>query len=162
MLVGFSISNYKSFKDTQSISFIASKITRHKEHMAIKGNKKILKSGLVFGANAGGKSNLIKAVRFSREIIVHGLEKVNLNKSHFRIAEDAFENPGVFEYRIIVGEKEYSYGIVISYFKKEIVSEWLVQIDGKGNETYLFNRDMDENNISHAVSELDYTNAEEK
>lgn len=162
MLVGFSVSNYKSFKDTQSISFIASKITRHKEHMMMKGNKKILKSGLVFGANAGGKSNLIKAVRFSREIIVNGLDKVNLNKSHFRIAEEAYRNPGVFEYRIIVGDKEYSYGIVVSYLNKGILSEWLVQIDRKGNETYLFNRNVDENNISHAVSEIDYDNMEEK
>ncbi len=36
MLVGFSVSNYKSFKETQSISFVASKITRHKEHVVIK------------------------------------------------------------------------------------------------------------------------------
>ena len=85
MLVGFSVSNYKSFKETQSISFVASKITRHKEHVAIRNNRRILKSGLIFGANAGGKSNLVKAIRFSREIIVNGLDHVNLNKRYFRI-----------------------------------------------------------------------------
>ena len=36
MLVGFAVSNYKSFKDEQRISFEASKITRHKAHVAIR------------------------------------------------------------------------------------------------------------------------------
>ena len=83
MLVGFSVSNYKSFKQTQKISFEASKVIRHKNHVTIKNNKRILKSGLIFGANAGGKSNLVKAIRFSREIILNGLDRVNLSKSHF-------------------------------------------------------------------------------
>ncbi len=75
MLVGFSVSNYKSFKDGQKISFEASKIVRHKSHVAVKKNKRILKSGLIFGANAGGKSNLVKAIQLSREIVVSGLDK---------------------------------------------------------------------------------------
>jgi len=162
MLVGFSVNNYKSFQDAQSISFVASKIARHKAHVAVKGNKKILKSGLIFGANASGKSNLVKAVHFSKEIILNGLDKVNLNKSHFRIVKDAYKLPGVFEYRIMVGNNEYSYGIAISYSDKEIMGEWLVRIDDKNNETCLFNRELDENNISHTLSEIDYVSVEEK
>lgn len=87
MLIGFSVSNYKSFEDTQSISFVASKISRHKQHIAMTRNRKILKSGLIFGANAGGKSNLISAVDFSRVIILQGLERVDLNKRYFRITK---------------------------------------------------------------------------
>ena len=74
MLIGFSVSNYKSFKEPQKISFVASKITRHKEHVTVKNNKRILKSGLIFGANAGGKSNLVNAIHFSKEIIINGLD----------------------------------------------------------------------------------------
>ena len=113
MLVGFSVSNYKSFKETQSISFVASKITRHKEHVVIKKNRRILKSGLIFGANAGGKSNFVKAIRFSREIIINGLDHVNLSKSYFRIINEMYTVPGVFEYRIMIGDMEYSYGLEI-------------------------------------------------
>ena len=138
MLVGFAVSNYKSFKDEQRISFEASKITRHKAHVAIKRNKRILKSGLIFGANAGGKSNLVKAIRFSREIVLRGLDKVNLSKSHFRIEGDMYKQPGIFEYRIIVGDFEYSYGIAISYLDKTILSEWLIRIENSGKEIYLF------------------------
>lgn len=162
MLVGFAVSNYKSFKDEQRISFEASKITRHKSHVLVKKNKKILKSGLIFGANAGGKSNLVKAVQFSREIILNGLDRVNLNKCHFRIEDEMYKQPGIFEYRIIVGEYEYSYGIAISYSNKVILSEWLIRIEHSGKEIYLFNREFDDNNISHAESEIELTNVEEK
>ncbi len=162
MLIGFSVSNYKSFKEGQKISFEASKITRHKSHVAINRKKRILKSGLIFGANAGGKSNLVKAIQFSREIILNGLEKVNLSKSHFRIDPDMYKQPGIFEYRIVVGESEYSYGIAISYFYKTILSEWLIRIDSLGKEIYLFNREVDENNISHAESEVEYSSMDEK
>ena len=161
MLVGFAVSNYKSFNDEQRISFEASKITRHKAHVAIKRNKRILKSGLIFGANAGGKSNLVKAIRFSREIVLRGLDKVNLSKSHFRIEGDMYKQPGIFEYRIIVGDFEYSYGIAISYLDKTI-SEWLIRIENSGKEIYLFNREVDDNNVSHAESEAEYTSTEEK
>lgn len=161
MLIGFSVSNYKSFKEIQKISFIASKITRHKSHITIKNNKRILKSGLIFGANAGGKSNLVNAICFSREIIINGLDKVNLNKSYFRIENNMYKEPGVFEYRIMVDDKEYSYGLVISYFDKIILSEWLIEISPNGEETYIFNRDIDDN-ISHAESEIDFLNTEER
>ena len=48
MLVGFSVSNYKSFKDGQTISFEASKIVRHKSHVAVKKNKRILNFFVIF------------------------------------------------------------------------------------------------------------------
>lgn len=161
MLIGFSVSNYKSFKEPQKISFAASKITRHKEHITVKNNKRILKSGLIFGANAGGKSNLVNAIHFSREIIINGLDKVNLNKSYFRIESNMYKAPGVFEYRIMLGDVEYSYGLVISYIDKIILSEWLIKMSSNGDETYIFNREVDQN-ISHAESEIDYQNMEEK
>jgi hypothetical protein len=162
MLVGFSVSNYKSFKEGQKISFEASKITRHKSHVAVNRKKRILKSGLIFGANAGGKSNLVKAIQFSREIVLNGLDKVNLSKSHFRIDDDMYKHPGIFEYRIVVGQLEYSYGIAISYSNKIILSEWLIRIDDSGKEIYLFNREVDENNISHAESEVEYSSMDER
>lgn len=162
MLMGFSVSNYKSFKDTQQISFLASKIVRHKSHVALRGTKRILKGGLIFGANAGGKSNLVTAISFSREIITRGLDAVNLNKNHFRIAEGMYKQPGVFEYRVMVNGREYSYGLVISYAEKIILSEWLLRMEPDGTEVYLYNREVDDDGISHAESEIEYASMEER
>lgn len=154
MLVGFSVQNFKSFKETQSISFMASKVTRHKRHVLNISEKRILKSGLIFGANASGKSNLVEAIDFSRKIITEGLDKVDLSKKHFRISQDAHKEPGVFDYRIIVNNIVYSYGIVVSYDKKEIIAEWLVRIEKNGKEIFLFNRQVDNNGNSNIETEI--------
>lgn len=163
MFIGFSVSNYLSFKTAQTISMVASKVARHKEHILNGNGKKILKTGLIYGANAGGKSNFIKAIDFSRDIILDGLDEVDLNKKYFRISGDGYKVPGVFEYRLMTHTgKEYSYGIAISYAKKVILSEWLIRIEKNGTETYIFNRDMDENGINFAESEIKMKDTEEK
>lgn len=154
MLIGFSVSNYRSFNSQQTISLVASKVARHKEHIAEIGDRKILKSSLIFGANAGGKTNLIRAINFSRNIILEGLDSVNLNKKHFRIKQDAYNQPGIFEYRMMIGGKEYSYGIVISYAKAVILSEWLVRIEKSGKEVEIFNRNVDEAGKSEVTTDI--------
>ena len=163
MFVGFSVSNYLSFKTTQTISMAASKVARHKEHILNGNGKKILKTGLIYGANASGKSNLVKAIDFSRDIILNGLDEVDLNKKYFRICGEGYKTPGVFEYRLITYTgKEYSYGIAISYAEKAILSEWLIRIEKNGTETYIFNRDIDENGINFTESEIRIKDTEEK
>ncbi|SKA65392.1 hypothetical protein SAMN02745111_01087 [Eubacterium uniforme] len=162
MLVGFSVGNYKSFKNRQSISFEASKIVRHKNHVSIESNKRLLKSALIFGANASGKSNFIEAIDISRLMIIGGLDRINLNKCHFRISKEMYNQPAIFEYRMIIDEVEYSYGIVISYVNKSIISEWLVRFEKNGKETYIFNREVDSNNVCKSITELKFTNDKQK
>lgn len=162
MFIGFSVSNFLSFKTTQTMSMIASKVARHKQHILMGNGKKVLKTGLIYGANAGGKSNFIKAIDFSRDIILGGLEQVDLNKKYFRIDTSNYKVPGVFEYRLMTQSgKEYSYGIVISYAEKEIISEWLIRIEKNGSETFVFNRDINEDGENITESEIKYENREE-
>lgn len=162
MFIGFSVSNFLSFKTTQTMSMIASKVARHKQHILMENGKKVLKTGLIYGANAGGKSNFIKAIDFSRDIILEGLEQVDLNKKYFRIDTSNYKVPGVFEYRLMTQSgKEYSYGIAISYAEKEIISEWLIRIEKNGSETFVFNRDINEDGENITESEIKYENREE-
>ena len=163
MFIGFSVSNFLSFKSPQTMSMMASKVARHKEHILNGNGKKILKTGLIYGANAGGKRNFIKAIDFSRDIILDGLEEVDLNRKYFRINKEGYRQPGVFEYRLITqSKKEYSYGIAISYAAKEIISEWLVRIEKNGSETCIFNRDIDESGENFTFSEVTHKNEAEK
>lgn len=163
MFIGFSVSNFLSFKSPQTMSMMASKVARHKEHILNGNGKKILKTGLIYGANAGGKSNFIKAIDFSRDIILDGLEEVDLNRKYFRINKEGYRQPGVFEYRLITqSKKEYSYGIAISYAAKEIISEWLVRIEKNCSETCIFNRDIDESGENFTFSEVTHKNEAEK
>lgn len=154
MLIGFSVSNYRSFYKSQHISMLAGKMTRHKDHVFQAGNRKILKNALIFGANAGGKSNLIEAVDFSRGMILYGLDQVDLGKQYFRIEQGAYHQPGVFEYRIFTNGKEYSYGLAVSYDQGEILAEWLIRMEENGKEICIFNREVDGEGISHVESEV--------
>ena len=154
MLRGFSVTNFKSFNQLQSISMAASKIVRHQDHIREVSEKKILKSALIFGANAGGKSNLIRAVDFSRDIVLSGLESVDLSGQFFRIDSENYHKPGVFEYNLLVGGREYSYGIAISYDKQEVISEWLVRLLKNGREFVIFNRNTEEDGTSTVETDI--------
>ncbi len=154
MLIGFSVSNFRSFNASQSISFRPSKIARHKNHVYEAGGKKILKSALIYGANAGGKSNLIKAIDFSKNIILNGTDSANLNKMNFRLSPDSYTTPGTFQYQLLAGGQEYSYGIALSYSKSEIISEWLIRIDKNKNEFVIFDRNIDENGNSAVETDI--------
>ena len=113
MLVGFSLQNYKSFKETQSLSMVAAKHTRHKNHLKTLNNRNVLTAAAVYGANASGKSNLCSAMTFSKRVMEGGFSNMNLNKSYFRLDPDWTNKPGVFEYRIAVNSHEYEYGLAV-------------------------------------------------
>src|SRR5688572_3876232 len=75
MLIRFSVENFLSFKDEVELSMIAGKQRNHPEHL-ISDEKRgisLLKSAVIYGANASGKSNLIKAMAFAKQQIVEGL-----------------------------------------------------------------------------------------
>lgn len=154
MLIGFSVSNFRSFDTTQSISFRPSKIVRHKNHVIEAEGNKVLRSALVYGANAGGKSNLIKAVDFSRNIIINGVDSVSLGKMNFRLSDDSYNTPATFQYQLIAGGREYSYGIALSYSKAEILSEWLIRIDKNNKEFVIFDRNIGDDGISTVGTDI--------
>ena len=74
MLISYSISNFLSFDSAQKISMIAGTTKMKADHYVIKNNLKILKFAEIFGANASGKSNLIKAIGFFKKIIIEGIK----------------------------------------------------------------------------------------
>jgi len=68
MLIRFSCENFSSFRDEIEFSMLAGRSRQHPEHI-VSDNKrdglKILKSAIVYGANASGKSNLVKACQIA-------------------------------------------------------------------------------------------------
>lgn len=72
MILELKIKNFLSFKNEVTFSFEATAEKTHKEHFVFKqpDGIEILKMAMVYGANASGKSNLVNAFDFLREIIV--------------------------------------------------------------------------------------------
>jgi len=139
MLIRFNVENFMSFNEKTEFSLIANKERRHPSHV-VKGNGvNILKSSVVYGANASGKTNLVKAIDFSRRVITKGIEKLNPVDCHFRLKKDNLKKPSIFNYEIKCGNKYYSYGFATQLNELKIIEEWLYEI-GNNKEKKIFER----------------------
>lgn len=157
MLIRFTVENYRSFNERQVFSMAAGKHTRHKEQVVVTNGKRLLKAGVVFGANASGKSNLIKAINFGKNVALKGIKNNMTMNRHFRIDPIAINRPGVFQYDFLSNGHIYSYGFAISYTKNIFLSEWLYLCDDK-KEICIFDRAEGE----RISTDLSFTNAEDE
>ena len=76
MIVNFSIQNFGSIKDKQTLSFEAD-TSEHLEdaYVVHTAGKRLLKLALIYGANASGKTTVLKALDFLRNLVVNPKEK---------------------------------------------------------------------------------------
>lgn len=145
MLIRFVVKNFLSYRDQTVFSMAAGKASSHGGHVCECDGRRLLRSSFVFGANAGGKSGLVKAIDFSRRMVVDGVSTTNMDKLHFRIT-DTPDTVGTFQYDIFTDGKFYSYGFAIDYAKSYIVDEWLYRTAGAA-ETCVFHRRRDEKGV---------------
>lgn len=159
MLVRFAVENFMSFKDRQVFSMAAGKATRHDNHIAKIKGKRILKGGFLFGANASGKSNLVRAIDFAREVILRGSSRASFHEKYFKLNKENEQKPGVFQFDIIVNDTMYSYGFAIKYQTRKIMAEWLYENEKR--EKCIFNRYYDEEGKKKYDTELSIDNQEQ-
>ena len=144
MLTNFTVKNYRSFKQERTFSMEASSIKEHKESVVIKGKYRLLPLAVFYGANSGGKSNLIQAISTMRNMV---RRSVRLNEGDalpydpFNLDENSNLQPTLFEIQFIKGEVLYRYGF--EYNKTDIISEWLYGKEFGGKEYELFIRSRD-------------------
>ena len=74
MLVKVSIENFKSFDSATELTMISSnKIRTNASHRLKIKSTQLLKYGVVYGANAAGKTNLVEFFRFFKECVIKGI-----------------------------------------------------------------------------------------
>lgn len=130
MLIEFSVKNYKSVADTQTLSMVASKINELRDNVITLDdpNKiELLKSAAIYGANAAGKSNFMDGIDTMSEIIIQSATRYKagdlLPVESFKL-DDAFINePTEFDISFITNGVRYQYGFTAT--KKRIHEEWL-------------------------------------
>ncbi|HCU29737.1 MAG TPA: transporter [Sphaerochaeta sp.] len=138
MLSRFTVGNFLSFNKPQSFSMLASSIQKHKQRLFEADDVKLLKFSSIYGANAAGKSNLIKAMAFARNIITHGTAE-SPDTSFYKLDPKAKSLPSYFEFEICIGGRLYSYGFEMIISEREITEEWLILLGPSKNEE-LFTR----------------------
>jgi AAA15 family ATPase/GTPase len=117
MLIGFTAENFRSFLGETTLSMVA---TSDKEHRAFNviaaDHDDLLKSVLIYGANASGKSNLIHALYYMKKMIV---SSIDVQTEHiktcqpFTFREDAKKLPTKFEISFLLDHVVYDYGFDI-------------------------------------------------
>ncbi len=150
MLVEFSIGNYRSFRDVATFSMIAADIKaedkildRENVFQPAKGLN-LLKAAALYGANASGKSNLIRAMGFMRWFIMNSSKDTqtgeNIDVEFFKLSSEAISQAAFFEIVFITEGQRYRYGFEAN--AREVRSEWLYHVPSV-REARLFERDSD-------------------
>lgn len=143
MLIEFSVKNYLSFKDRATLSMVASPDNSLPENLIknAQGTKiDLLKSAVIYGANASGKSNFIKAFSFMENFVrtsTDGQDDTPINVRPFKLIASCLELPSEFEVVFIRKGIRYIYGF--SADRKDIHEEWFYNYP-KGQRSLLFER----------------------
>lgn len=129
MLIRFTTENFLSFKDEVEFSMVPGKPRKHRDHVvgSGKGNDfRLLKAGVIYGANAAGKSNLIKAMSFAKRMIVKGTKaKQRIPVTPFRFDRKTENSPSSFQFEVKCDSTSYIYGFKLD--KMQVHSEWLFE-----------------------------------
>lgn len=147
MLIYFSCANYLSFKDEVTLNMLASApVKEFQDDNIFQADRyKLLKSAVIYGANASGKSNLIKAMSKMVQIIDNSAKNLQANETlgieEFKLNSETIGKPSKFEICFFVNDIKYRYGFEAD--NDTIKSEWLFY-SKKIKETPLFLREGDD------------------
>jgi uncharacterized protein len=143
MLLQLTIDNFLSFKDEVTLSMRAvSSDQQHPHHLLQWSGKQgipVLGLAAIYGANGAGKSNLIKAVSFAKDLVVRGTRGTKgISVSPFKFGGDG-DSPSKFEFIFTYQGSQYSYGFKLD--RHQILEEWLYATpEGKKKELMYFER----------------------
>lgn len=131
MLIEFSVGNYRSFRDVVTFSMVAVNKKARDEEVNLNSIFKykdgnLLKSAVIYGANASGKSNFLKAFRFFKSFIRNSSNpnpsgKINLTP--YTLNNFSSDKPSYFEVIFVYESIRYRYGFEAD--KQKIHKEWL-------------------------------------
>ena len=142
VLIQFKVANYRSIKNKVTLSMLASKDPEHDEHLIDVGTKdKYLKSSIIYGANASGKSNVLLAFYFMVDYVLTSHEKqlnIPTGRMPFKFDAATPEEPSVFEVVFMVDQIKYVYGF--SADDTKIIEEYLYTYP-KGRKAVVFERE---------------------
>lgn len=124
-IIQFSVENFKIFKERITFYMFASK----SEHTFKSRGENLLRTSLIYGPNATGKSSVLEAMQLMKSIV---LKSAELNKElpyvPFLLSEK-IEKPCFFELAFALDEKLLRYNF--SFNKEEILEENLFEIKGR-------------------------------
>ena len=151
MLIEFKVTNFRSIKETQTLSMVAGNATKDKEltsntfDSGIPKLGNLLKSAVIYGPNAAGKSNLIAALAFMERMVITSATEAQVGKkikvSPFRLEQVSRSEDTEFEIHFVSEDVRYQYGFRLN--TERVTSEWLIAYP-KGKAQNWFEREYDQ------------------
>lgn len=153
MLIEFKFSNFLSYKEMTSFSMVAGKERTNSKTLASipKFRLKLLPLAAIYGANASGKSNLIKALGFLKTLVTTQRVKGKIPLRHFYYSEDK-NSISNFEISFLVNELIYEFKIACN--EDGLLYEELIERNSRSEKT-LYLRDKDKVQINPKINSHD-------
>jgi AAA15 family ATPase/GTPase len=162
MIVEFTVGNFLSFNKKKSLKFKASGISELPDNTIKTNGYKLVRSGVIYGANSSGKSNLIKALDRMRDIVLNSVrlnDNEELDYSPFLLSDNDNE-PTFFEVEFLIENRKYRYRYGFEYNINKIITEWLFLKEGRKQEAPYFVRTEEGIGVSEIFNEgIDKENA---
>ncbi len=155
MLLRFSVENWMSFKDEITLDMIGTREEQHSNHIAriMKYKLKVLPVAVIYGANASGKSNLTKALRFAKSFVMNAPKAdMPIPVRPFLLNKQASKRPTRFIFEILKDGVVYKYEFSVT--ASRVVHEELVRIDSM-KDVVLFRREPESFFLSENIKEKD-------
>lgn len=147
MLLQFSVENFLSIKDRVTLSLVASKDDLLSENTINFNKIKLLKSAALYGPNASGKTNILKALSY----IIYLIGNSHINQPGqkiriipFRLDKNTEERPSFFEIIFEIAGTKYIYGVSLD--QNKVFKEYLYYYP-HGRRRTIFTRDLENPDI---------------
>lgn len=147
MLLAFRAGNVRSFRDPIELSLLATPLARDAVPRDVSWREggrpiQVLPAAGVFGANASGKSNLLRALADMRELVLNSFRSADpeggMPRTPFRLDPAAGTSPSRFEIDLVLHGIRHEYGFVID--DERVIEEWAFRYP-HGRAALIFRRD---------------------
>lgn len=131
MLLELRLKNFRSFRDEVTLSLASSSDPTfertHTRETGLEKVKRALNSAAIYGANASGKSNIIRALQFM-QLMVTTSNQIQPDQENaltpFRMRPDCDNHPTLFEATFLIDRIRYQYGFEMN--RHQVLAEWLL------------------------------------
>lgn len=152
MLLSLKVKNYRSFKEEQGISFVLNKDERSDKSRRFEvktklGTIRVLKNAMIYGANASGKSNILKALFQLSALILNP----NQNDEQGLFSDSFASNKENTRFEVVFLKRESVFKYILEYNRNEVVFERLQQ-----DEELIFERNYQEFVFSDINAQVNY------
>ena len=142
MLVEFSVENYRSIQEKQTLSMVAAdnETMLDSNTFPVPNNDdlRLVTSAAIYGSNASGKSNLLKAIQVLKNLVIKSASRMQIGDKlpvePFKLNSETAKKPSSFEVIFIHEKIRYEYGVSLN--RERVFEEWLIAYRNEVQENW--------------------------